>query len=83
MIKVDKSEVSIEVSDGVTMLVTEATVMLRAVRNVIIERDGEEMANKMLDDAYRLSKMSGTEIDKEARKCIVKAMMSILFGGGY
>lgn len=65
MIKADKDGVSIEFHGSLPDFLTEITMMNRAIRGSLSKQIGEKMADTLLDQAYRLSKMSEADLEKE------------------
>lgn len=64
MIKVEKG--AVEIRGSIPELMTDVTIVLRAVREVITDRGGEEVADKMMQHSIDLYKKTDEEIMKEA-----------------
>lgn len=81
MITVNEGMVEIEAND-VPTICADVTVILREARQKITEMRDKEIADRMLDKAWELSKATDEEIAEEIMKVKAMLLMEILFGGG-
>lgn len=82
MIEVNKNGVKIDFQGDVPGFTTEVTMFLRAAREVLAEKVGNEIADKLLNQAVRLSRMSVQELEKEVARSKAELFARIFFGGG-
>lgn len=80
MIKVENGTVKIESKEGIAGVLTDTTVMLKSVYEVLSNEVGKEEAEKLLDDALRRAKATTEELKQEAADCLMEMLKSLFKG---